>query len=263
MSIEFLILRAQLFLLIFARVFGLIMVAPLFSSRNIPGIARVALGLFTTVAVLPWVEQAGSFTIPEQGLFYAALILGEVMIGVIMGFILNVIYSAFQLAGQFFSLQMGFASSQVYDPLAQLQLPLIGQFLNLIAMFVLLSVSGLQKIFLVGVYRSFETVTALAIIEKKDFMLQIMMTSISRLFGQALLIALPIMGTLFLVSVSMGLLAKAAPQMNLLMLGFPINIFIAFLLMYICMPFIMESFGRIIDTGFVTLYQLLARPVGA
>ncbi|MBI9103222.1 MAG: flagellar biosynthetic protein FliR [Spirochaetales bacterium] len=261
MSIGFLILRAQLFLLIFARIFGLLMVAPMFSSRNIPGIARVGLGLFTAVAVLPWVEQAG-YLIPEQGLFYAALILGEAMIGVIMGFLLNVIYSAFQLAGQFFSLQMGFASSQVYDPLAQLQLPLIGQFLNLIAMFVLLTVSGLQKIFLVGVYRSFETVTALTFMEKRDYLIQTVMTSIGGLFGHALLIALPVMGTLFLASVSMGLLAKAAPQMNLLMLGFPINIFIAFLLMYICMPFIMESFGRIIDMGFVTLYELLAEGGG-
>ena len=264
MSFGYLILRAQLFLLLFARVFGLLMVAPLLSSANIPGVARVALGLLTATVLVPWVESAGGYgNIPDEGLFYAALILGEVMIGVIIGFILNVIFSSFQLAGQFFSLQMGFAASQVYDPLAQLQLPLIGQFLNLMAMLVLLSVKGLQKLFLVGIYRSFESVTALTFVEKKDFLLTTIMGSLGSLFSQALLIALPVMGTLFLVSVSMGLLAKAAPQMNLLMLGFPINIFVAFLLLYICLPFIMEAFGRIIDLGFGTLYQLLRQPGGA
>ena len=256
MSFEFLIMRAQLFLLIFARIFGMLMVAPLLSSSNIPGVARVGLGLMAAVTVLPWVADYG-YQIPQEGLFFAALILGEALIGVIMGFLLNVVYAAFQLAGQFFSLQMGFAASQVYDPLAQLQLPLIGQFLNLIALFVLLSVSGLQKIFLVGIYRSFQTVTAYGIASGRDFMLNTMMTSLGKLFSQALLIALPIMGTLFLVSVSMGLLAKAAPQMNLLMLGFPINIFVAFLILYICLPFIMESFGRIIDTGFITISRFI------
>ena len=261
MSFGFLVLRAQLFLLIFARVFALIMVAPLLSSGNIPGIAKAALGLFAAAAVLPWLEKSG-YAIPEEGLVYAALIAGEVLIGLTMGFLLNVVYAAFQLAGQFFSLQMGFAASQVYDPLAQLQLPLIGQFLNLIAMFVLLSVSGLQKIFLVGVYRSFETVTAMTFVESRDFLFSKILVSLGGLFSQALLIALPIMGTLFLVSVSMGLLAKAAPQMNLLMLGFPINIFVAFLILYVCLPFIMESFGRIIDSGFGTVYQLLTQPGG-
>ena len=262
MSLAFLVLRAQLFLLIFARVIALVFTAPLLSSGNIPAVARVGLSLFITAGILPWMENLG-YTIPDTGLFYAALVLGEVLIGLSLGFLLNVIYSAFQLAGQLFSLQMGFAASQVYDPLAQIQLPLIGQFLNLIAMFVLLSVSGLQKLFLVGIYRSFQTVTAYTFLERRDAILQLVFRSISGLFAQALLIALPIIGTLFLVSVSMGLLAKAAPQMNLLMLGFPINILVAFLILFFTLPMIMEAFGRIIDLGFGELMRLLYPAGGA
>lgn len=248
--------QAQVFLLIFARCVSLIFVSPLLSGQSVPSMAKVGLALFTSAVLLPWVAPL-NYPVPDTGAYYAAIVLGEVLIGLTLGFILNVIYSAFQLAGQFFSLQMGFAASQVYDPLSQIQLPLVGQFLNLIGMFVFLSVKGLQKIFLVGIYRSFETINAYTFLERKDFLGELIISSLGTLFSQALIIALPIMGTLFLVSVSMGLLAKAAPQMNLLMLGFPINIMVAFMLLFLMLPSMVEAFERIIDFGWVQLYNLM------
>ena len=82
---------------------------------------------------------------------YGLLVLGEVGIGLLIGFLLNLIFSAFQLAGQFFSLQMGFSASEVFDPLSQVEIPLMGEFLNLIAMLVFLTTSGMSKFLLVGV----------------------------------------------------------------------------------------------------------------
>lgn len=257
MSLAELLGQTQIFLLILARTTGLIFIAPLLSGRSVPAMAKMGLALFTAAALLPWVGDLG-YPLPDAGIYYAAMVFGEALIGVILGFILNVIYSSFQLAGQFFSLQMGFAASQVYDPLAQIQLPVVGQFLNLAAMFVFLTVNGLQKIFLVGLYRSFETTTAYTFLARKDYLGQLLMTTLGNLFSHALIIALPIMGTLFLVSVSMGLLAKAAPQMNLLMLGFPINITVAFLLLFLTLPFIVEAFERIIDSGWMELMKLLS-----
>lgn len=163
------------------------------------------------------------------------------------------IYAAFQLAGQLFSLQMGFAASQVFDPLSQIQIPLIGQFLNLIAMFVVLSVKGVQKIFLVGVYRSFQAFNILGFMERRETFFQLLLTGMVDLFSNALIVALPLIGTLFLVSITIGLLAKAAPQMNLLMLGFPLNIGIAFMLLLVSLPMIMEFFGSMVDIGFMEL----------
>ena len=78
-----------------------------------------------------------------------------------------------------------------------------------------------------------------------------------KLFEDALTIAFPVLGTLFLISVSMGLLAKAAPQMNLLMMGFPLAIGAAFLILFFCMPFIIELFARIIDLSFEGITDLL------
>ncbi len=258
MSLAALLEQAQIFLLIFARVAGLIYVAPLLSGNAVPSMVKAGLSLFTAAALLPWV---GSYPIPETGTLYAVLVLGEALIGITLGFILNIFYSTFQLAGQLFSLQMGFAASQVYDPMAQIELPLVGQFLYLVAMFVFLSVQGLQKVFLVGLYRSFESTTAYTFLERREQLGLFMISALGDLFSNALIIALPIMGTLFLVSVSMGLLAKAAPQMNLLMLGFPINIGMSFILLFLLMPFLVEAFERIIDLGFVEIFRILGPPV--
>ena len=170
--------------------------------------------------------------------------------------------AVFQLAGQFFSTQMGFASSQVFDPMAQIQIPLMGQFMNLTAMLIFLSTNGFQKLFLGGVYNSFRAVTVSQVIENRDSVIPMILSSMTGLFGQALIIALPIMGVLLLMQITMGLLAKAAPQMNLLMLSFPLNIFMAFLILIAVMPMMIEAFEGILDNGFEGINDLMKAMAG-
>jgi len=245
----------QIFLIILFRVIAMVEVAPLLSSSLIPQLAKIGLSFFTAIVVYPWVVQMG-YQIPDNTVQYLMLIIGEVLIGIIIGFFLSIIYAAFQVAGQFFSIQMGFGASQVFDPLAQIQIPLMGQFLNLIAMLVFISVGGFQKFMLIGVMRSFQTIKAIDLINGKNYLAQLFIGSLGRLFYNSLTIAFPILGTLLLISISMGLLAKAAPQMNLLMLGFPIAIGVAFLIIFLTIPFLVSAFGRIIDFSFNNLAHM-------
>ena len=147
METDFLLQNLQIFLLVFVRIFALISISPLLSSAGVPGIAKVGLALFTGIVVFPWIAEQG-YLIPQSGFAYGIVMVGEILIGLILGFMLTVIYAAFLLSGQLYSMQMGFGASQVYDPLAQIQIPLMGQFINLIAMFVFVVVGGFQKIFL-------------------------------------------------------------------------------------------------------------------
>jgi flagellar biosynthetic protein FliR len=237
-------------------------IAPLLSSRAIPQIAKIGLSFFLAAIVMPGVLESG-YVIPNTPLEYLLLAVGEALIGVIIGFFLVLIFSAFQLAGQFFSLQMGFGASQVFDPLAQIQIPLMGQFLNIIAMFVFLFVSGFSKFIMVGISRSFEALKAVDLVAQKGVLFDLFVSSLGGLFQTALTIAFPFLGTLLLVSVSTGLLAKAAPQMNILMIGFPIAIGVAFLVLFLLLPFIMNAFGAIIDMSFENLSRLILRLRGS
>jgi len=255
MSLFEVVEHTQLFFLIFARVFMLLRTAPLLSGQGVPGVARVGLCLMATWVVLPWIVEAG-YPIPETGLGYALLVVGEGLVGVTIGMFMTLVFTTFQTAGQFFSLQMGFGASQVFDPLSQVEIPLVGQFFNLVAMFVFVTTAGFNHIFLVGVLRSFEAIRAVDILQANEELALFMMHALSALFAQALVISMPILGTLMLVNISLGLMAKAAPQMNLLMIGFPMAILVAFGVMFLAMPVIMGAFDRLISGGWEQLHAL-------
>jgi flagellar biosynthetic protein FliR len=239
----------NLFVLIAVRVLAMIEVAPLLSGQGVPQVAKVGLAGFAAFVVFPSVKAAG-YPIPDDGMAYALLLVGEGMIGLMMGFFLSIVYSAFTTAGQFFSLQMGFGASETFDPLAEVELPLMGQFLNIIAMFVFVSTSGFQKLFLVGVQGSFKAMRAVDLVTRRDDIVHFIIKASSALLQQSLILAMPVLGTLFIVTVAMGLLSKAAPQMNLLTEGFPITLSVTYVIMLTALPFMMEAFSHLIEASF-------------
>jgi flagellar biosynthetic protein FliR len=256
-----LVAAAPLFLLVAVRALALIETAPLLSSDAIPQTAKIALAGFAAFAAYPS-SPAETMVADAFSLDFVVLVAGEALIGIIIGFYLNIVFSAFSSAGQFFSLQMGFGASETYDPLAQIENPLMGQYLNIIAMLVFLSVGGFQRVFIGGFHRSLQSINVATLISAREGFLSLMMTGLSNLFVDALVISMPILGTLFLVSVSMGLLSKAAPQMNILSEGFPISITVAFALILATMPFLVEAFARVVDTGFLQFESFLAKAGG-
>jgi flagellar biosynthetic protein FliR len=254
--IEALTTNIRLFLLVFFRIIAMVELAPLLSSSSIPQIAKVGTSLFVAATVFPTV-LASHYPIPVNVVDYALLVLGEVAIGLLLGFILNLIFSAFQLAGQFFSLQMGFGASEVFDPLSQIEIPLMGEFLSLVSMLVFISISGMGRFLLVGVLRSFQYLRAVDLVTHKEGVIQLLIGGIGGLFQSALTISFPILGTLLLVSIVMGLMAKAAPQMDVLTMGFPLSIGVSFIILFGTLPFLMGAMERIIDGSFQTLGQFV------
>ena len=269
------------FLLIAIRAFTMIQVAPLLSSDAIPQVAKIALAGFAAFAVLPTAEvfmaangQTGAATLPSGitgdlryepfGLRFALLLVGEGIIGVIIGFYLTIIFAAFSTAGQFFSLQMGFGASETFDPLSQIENPLMGQYLNLVSMLVFITIGGFHQLFLGGFWRSVQTINIISLIEGREPIVNMIVSGLSRLFMDAIIISLPILGTLFLTSLTTGLISKAAPQINILSEGFPISISVAFVLIFASLPFMTEAFARILDSGFrsiETLYAQIGRQI--
>jgi len=241
--------QARLFLLVFGRVVALLRTAPLTSSTAIPPLSRGGLAFFVALMIH---SSAGSLygPVPQVGLGYALALLAEVALGIIMGLLLQLVFAIFQTAGQMFSFQMGFGASQVYDPLAQIEIPLIGQFLNLVGIGVFLGIGGMVRIFVMGLTGSFSVMKGTDFLASSSFLRDILIGSIGGLFEQSLILAFPILGTLILISVTMGLLAKAAPQMNLLLVGFPLQIGIGFVIMLLATPFIAEKMSNLVDMGF-------------
>ena len=249
---------APVFLLIAVRAFAMIQTSPLLNSDAIPQVAKLALAgfaahtSFSTALVSDWVITAFDIS-------FVFLVIGEAIIGIIIGFYLTVVFAAFVTAGQFFSLQMGFGASETFDPMAQIENPLIGQYLNLVAMLVFVTIDGFRELFLGGFWRSIQTMNVFSLLEGRDHIVSMMMAGLSRLFLDAIVISLPILGSLFLVSLTTGLISKAAPQINILSEGFPIAILVAWIMMFAALPFMTEMFSRIITSSFANLQTLYIR----
>ncbi|MDC7240938.1 MAG: flagellar biosynthetic protein FliR, partial [Spirochaetales bacterium] len=261
MLLNELIPNLQLYFLIFARVFALFMVVPIISSSGIPAMAKAGLAIFTAVAVYPMVRTLG-YVIPDTGLLYGALLIAEVMTGLLIGLFLQLVFVVFQLGGQMFSVQMGFGASATYDPMSQVEIPLIGQFFNLVGMFVFIVSDSLQKVFLIAIYNSFRAMKGDYLMTNPSFLTNSLISALGQLFEQSLILAVPMMGTLLMVSVTMGLLAKAAPQMNLMMVGFPIQISVGFLIIMMAAPFLAEKMVMVIENGFSQIEDLLRLYIG-
>ena len=199
----------------------------------------------------PYIGDDGAFS-----MIYVLLLVGEALIGIIMGFFISIIFAAFSAAGQFLAFQMGLSAASSYDALSQVENPLMGQFFNLVAMLVFMQTHWFQRLFLGGLVTSFSSLSALSIATANNKIAVFMVKGLSSLFSDALVIALPVMGTLFLITVCTGLLTKAAPQMNLLSEGFPIMILVAFTIIALAMPSIIDFFVRSFNKGFADLENL-------
>ena len=251
--------QAPVFLLIFARIFAMLLVLPMFSMRSASRVAKVALAgymaffIFGTCDLsyyLPYIAQDGSFSME-----YFLIFICEVLIGIILGFFITMIFSAFSTAGQFLAFQMGFSAASSYDSLSQVENPLMGQFFNLIAMLVFMQTHWFQKLFLQGLVTSFSSLNAISIVQSTESIVKFVLSGLSSLFIDALVISLPVMGSLFLISICTGLLTKAAPQMNLLSEGFPIMIMLAFAIIAFVLPDIIDFFVRSFEKGFADLFD--------
>ena len=258
--------QAPVFLLIFARIFAMLLVLPMFSMRSASRVAKVALAgymaffIFGTCDLsyyLPYIAQDGSFSME-----YFLILIGEVLIGIILGFFITMIFSAFSTAGQFLAFQMGFSAASSYDSLSQVENPLMGQFFNLIAMLVFMQTHWFQKLFLQGLVTSFSSLNAISIVNSTESIVKFVMSGLSSLFVDALVISLPVMGSLFLISICTGLLTKAAPQMNLLSEGFPIMIMLAFVIIAFILPDMIDFFVRSFEKGFADLFDFFKNVSG-
>lgn len=251
----------QIFLLIMVRMFAMLSVAPLFSSAVILARMKAFLAFIATAAIFPLVANTTE-TVPNTLIPYLLIIANEVIIGILLGFLISITFAIFQMTTRFFEVQIGFGITETMDPLAQVSMPVLGQFQNLIAILIFIAIKGPQLIFL-ALFHSYKRLPILAdatgnvLTGNAEAVIGQLITFTTALFSVALRFAFPLIATLFLLSISLGLLAKAAPQMNILILGFPFQVGLGIITYMLLTPMLVHNFIVIIEDNFATIFRLL------
>jgi len=222
------------FLLIFVRISGIFMMMPIFSSRNIPGRVKAGFALIITYILFP-ILFSSTTVIPEHFLPFMFLVAGELIVGLILGFVSSLIFTAIQMAGQLLDMQIGFGIINMIDPLSGQQAPLIGNFKYILALIIFLAING-HHVLLSALFASFKLIPVTGVFVNIAIA-QFMVDMIGGMFIFALKISLPVIVSLLLTDMALGILARTMPQMNIFVVGVPGKIIIGIFVLSMALPF--------------------------
>ncbi len=221
----------HIFLLILLRVSTLLIVAPIFGHRLFLARAKIGLAVMVSMIVFPLVDR---LDVPEGFFPYAVMMVGEVILGLVLGYVVLLLFIGIQFAGQLAGLQMGFGIVNVIDPQSHDQISIIGQFLNILAILMVLTLDG-HHIILNGLLGSFEVVPLGGVVLQASITHKLIALS-SEVFVIAIKISAPILVALFLISTAMGVLARTVPQMNVFIVGFPVQLAVGLSVLVATLP---------------------------
>jgi len=211
------------FILLFFRMAALFLVVPIFSHMNIPMTVKAALAFFFTVVFFASVPELQiEVNVPS----IVIAILSEFLFGLVIGTILLLAYNVITFAGGQISFMMGFSMASAIDPQTGVSMPIISQFLSLIALMVLLALD-LHHWVLLYAHESLSKIPLGGFILTEDLYNYIIYAT-SKMLLVGFMIAFPIIALSLLADVIFGMLMKTMPQFNLLVIGFPIKIMVAF-----------------------------------
>lgn len=239
------------FLLCLGRTSGLVVAAPPLGGRFVPAPLRALLAVVLALVVFPLVPRG---PVPAGAGAYAVALLAEVAVGVAIGLLATLVFAAAQMAGELLDLETGFAVSGAFDPFLSQPVPVLGNLLNLVMFLVFLGVDGhhwLIRALVLSFRRIPPAGASLAgagpvWIDMAGWMLAV-----------ALLLALPILGVLFMVTLALSLLARAVPQMNVFFTGLPVKIAAGLLVLAMALPALVQAMGGAVDELFDGMARLV------
>ncbi|MCL2617573.1 MAG: flagellar biosynthetic protein FliR [Defluviitaleaceae bacterium] len=222
-------------LLVMVRLLAFIMLVPVLAGATIPTMPRVMLA-FSLAYMVFSAGVVGEITYFPTVPVYGQMILVELVAGLMMGFMVYMAFAIIYFAGQIIDYQIGFMMASLFDPISQIQVPVVGNllFFTMMALFV---VSGGLSTFIAAVVLSYEIapVGQIFVLENNTLLLYAAsMFSVYLRLG--LQFALPIAGSLFIVNVMLGILVKAVPQMNVFVVGMPLKTLLGLSIMWFTMP---------------------------
>jgi flagellar biosynthetic protein FliR len=254
-AVQFLLDSFSQFLMVLLRMSGIVIITPVFSNPVIPSKVKATIIIMLSLISFPALVGQGLVPEPSNGAEIIMMGAGEVFIGFIIGFMVLLVITLFQVSGQFYSIQMGFGIINVFDPLAEASVPIISQLKTLLMTVLFLLIDG-HHFVLRAVLKSYEYLpTALEL--DTDVLLWEVVHKFDELFKIAFLIGLPLIGVVFLMSTTLGLLTKIAPQMNVMILGFGLKVMVGLATFLFLFPEFVRVGGNLFFQNFQDLMRII------
>lgn len=237
----------------FIRIGSFLLVVPVFGAPSVTRRVRIVLAMAVALLILPALPQGPSVApFSPGGLLITAQ---QVLLGVAMGLVFQLAFATVVIAGQNIAMTMGLGFASAIDPQNGIQVPVVSQFYLILATLLFLSLDG-HLLLLELVRESF-----LVFPVGTSWPLELPWTLVmwgSTMFASGLLIALPALAALLLINLSFGVMTRAAPQLNIFVVGFPISLIAGFLLIYFTLPAFYSQMSQAFDQAFSLARTMLS-----
>ncbi len=236
------------------RILGLIATAPLFGNVSIPARVKVGLGIMLALIIAPGLNALPAIDpMSWKGLL---ILIQQFVIGAAMGLTIRIVMAAMEMAGEIIGMTMGLGFATFFDPQSKGRSPAISQFLALLALMIYLA-ANLHLAVLSVLADSFSSMPISALpITNQPF--QLFIAWGGRIFSAGVQLSLPIVAALLITNVALGILTRAAPQLNLFGIGFPVTICVGFVMIGLALPYMTTPLDRLFQEGFEVMRQMTA-----
>ncbi len=235
------------------RISAMFIAVPLFSIQAVPARVRLILSVVITLVVMPLLPP-----LPAVEMFSAPglmVAISQIMIGLTTGFILQLVFATVVFAGQAIALSMGLGFSTMVDPQNGQQVPVISQIYTITATLIFISLDG-HLLLIQMLLDSFKSLPIGMEGIAKAGIWDIIEWS-GRVFAGGLLLAMPIVAALLLVNIIFGVAARAAPQLQIFSVGFPVTLMLGLLLVWKTLPDMLDQFSGLLTDSYDLIGQLL------
>ncbi len=250
----------ELFLLIFVRMTGLFVTAPIFGRRNIPVYFKIGFA-FTTALLMANVIKVGHIVDTDNFMIYALYILKEFAVGLVIGFIAYAVFTSIYIAGQIIDMQIGFGMVNVLDPLSNIQVPVTANLYFMTAMIIFLVTNG-HHMLIKALYQSFDIVPLGSAVIGPGMVDNIIIV-FQNMFSVAFRIAAPIVAAVIITDVVLGIISKTIPQMNVFVLGMPLKVLLGVIIVLITIPAFIYIVTMLTDDMSIEIYKFIKSMVPA
>ncbi|GJL74401.1 flagellar biosynthetic protein FliR [Nitrosomonas sp.] len=239
------------------RIMALIASAPILGNPSVPVRVKIGLAVLITLLVTPTIEDPLPQVDPFSGMGLMILI-QQMIIGVAIGLVMRIVFVAVEMAGEIIGLQMGLAFAIFFDPQSAGQVALVGRFLGIIASLAFLAIDG-HLLMIALIAQSFNTLPI-----GTDGIALTTFSSLanwgSEIFKSGLQLSLPVLTALLITNLALGILTRAAPQLNIFAVGFPLTLSIGFLMLAVSITFYTPILEALIFEGFEFMSSLVNLP---
>lgn len=237
----------EVFILIFIRMTGLFVIAPIFSRTNIPRHLKIG---FSFMLALILVNTISNQNIIISNIYeFAALVIREFVVGITLGYVSYTIFTAIYVAGELIDMQIGFGVVNVIDPISNIQVSITSTFYFILCMLIFLLCNG-HHVLIRALFSSYEYIPLGQAVFGAGLQSRVLEV-FGGIFLIAFKIAAPILAAILITDVALGVISKTVPQLNVFVVGMPLKIFLGLAVLVLTMPLfvsIVETLIRGMDS---------------